>query len=610
MSTCKAIIQDGPRKGQSCIPVTTIDSDGYCTKHQRQKEYDILTSQGKRFCRFFFRGCNSEISQGTKTCKVCLDKKKKSPCSHVYENGKQCTYEILNDTSKYCGKHQRDDYRDYEKDHQVKVCNIERGCMNICEPEYQSCKSCIINNYIVNDRYYSDTIENKRLCIVCEQQYEEQEDLCSVLKRCEQCCIDFMAERKTKKVVQQRAYSDMTIEKYYESYIRGAYKREVNCEFHLSLSEFTSLVTKPCFYCSLKDSVSFNGIDRVDNNGHYTTENTVPCCSVCNRLKHSMNIGEFLNKCYAIQSYLTHGSSITKMLFDKYPQYQTLSLRYYSDYKKSNDEDSSRQLEFTLTKSEFNSIRTNPCYLCGIENSDTHYNGIDRVNNSKGYISSNCKACCGHCNFFKANIPIGIVKFYVQKIVENPSNQTYRIPILPIQTGANMSEVEGIETCDSSSIDTITTSRFLTKELAALFQKDCETILAYCTDHERSHTFMRNVKKLYETKVDMTIEEIHVSLIRFVNADKNKTYSDKKDPDANVKQHKKANEVLTMLEQGKLKEYLEWHNQHVGNESTVFRKHLEEFMCVFQSLKVSEKLERCKKILKQEQTRRGAKRAC
>ena len=155
MSTCKAIIQDGPRKGQNCMPVTTIDSDGYCTKHQRQKEYDILTSQGKTMCRFFFRGCDSEIQEGTKTCKQCLSKKKRSTCIHVYECRKQCTYEILNETSKYCGKHQRDVYREYEKANQVKLCNIERGCMNICEPKYKSCKSCIINDYIINDRYYS-----------------------------------------------------------------------------------------------------------------------------------------------------------------------------------------------------------------------------------------------------------------------------------------------------------------------------------------------------------------------------------------------------------------------------------------------------------------------
>ncbi len=64
--SCKAIIQYGPRKGKPCIPSNEVDSQGYCKKHQRQKEYDILIAQGKHLCRKFFRGCNSEVSDNEK----------------------------------------------------------------------------------------------------------------------------------------------------------------------------------------------------------------------------------------------------------------------------------------------------------------------------------------------------------------------------------------------------------------------------------------------------------------------------------------------------------------------------------------------------------------
>ena len=40
-------------------------------------------------------------------------------------------------------------------------------------------------------------------------------------------------------------------------------------------------------------------------------------------------------------------------------------------------------------------ITTKNCYLKFI------YNGIDRVNNSKGYTLSNCVSCCKHCNTAK-----------------------------------------------------------------------------------------------------------------------------------------------------------------------------------------------------------------
>ena len=40
------------------------------------------------------------------------------------------------------------------------------------------------------------------------------------------------------------------------------------------------------------------------------------------------------------------------------------------------------------------------CYYCGFINQD-HGIGIDRANNSKGYIKSNCVPCCTLCNIMK-----------------------------------------------------------------------------------------------------------------------------------------------------------------------------------------------------------------
>ena len=40
-------------------------------------------------------------------------------------------------------------------------------------------------------------------------------------------------------------------------------------------------------------------------------------------------------------------------------------------------------------------------YICGKKNSITHRNGIDRFDNTLGYIESNCKSCCNTCNMMK-----------------------------------------------------------------------------------------------------------------------------------------------------------------------------------------------------------------
>jgi hypothetical protein len=104
---CKAIVQQGPRKNQSCERPPQVN--GYCVYHQRNYEYDQYIKEGKKLCGMFFRGCNSELSQDDiehtyKICALCRKKKynKGFPCQ--FEN---CTFSITNEKDKYCRKHIR-----------------------------------------------------------------------------------------------------------------------------------------------------------------------------------------------------------------------------------------------------------------------------------------------------------------------------------------------------------------------------------------------------------------------------------------------------------------------------------------------------------------------
>jgi hypothetical protein len=84
-----------------------------------------------------------------------------------------------------------------------------------------------------------------------------------------------------------------------------------------------------------------------------------------------------------------------------YPHYFANHIRgSYSNYKHSA---AYRNLEFALSNEEYESIVDNPCYICGKTNSGVHQNGIDRFDNSQGYILTNGKACCGECNFMKSD---------------------------------------------------------------------------------------------------------------------------------------------------------------------------------------------------------------
>jgi hypothetical protein len=61
-----------------------------------------------------------------------------------------------------------------------------------------------------------------------------------------------------------------------------------------------------------------------------------------------------------------------------------------------------RGLDFTLTKTQFESLLIQPCFYCNHFIKD-EINGIDRINNHKGYIAENVVTCCKICNITKGS---------------------------------------------------------------------------------------------------------------------------------------------------------------------------------------------------------------
>ena len=71
-----------------------------------------------------------------------------------------------------------------------------------------------------------------------------------------------------------------------------------------------------------------------------------------------------------------------------------------------------RGVSFDLTYTQFEILVDGECYFCGDIGGNTlikrnyndySYTGIDRVDNSIGYLSSNCISCCSWCNRAKNN---------------------------------------------------------------------------------------------------------------------------------------------------------------------------------------------------------------
>jgi len=72
--------------------------------------------------------------------------------------------------------------------------------------------------------------------------------------------------------------------------------------------------------------------------------------------------------------------------------------------------------EFSLTNEQLRKLYKSPCHYCGIEPKQIFqsqsggesfiYNGLDRLENSKGYTLENVVPCCKPCNLVKYTNPV------------------------------------------------------------------------------------------------------------------------------------------------------------------------------------------------------------
>lgn len=101
--------------------------------------------------------------------------------------------------------------------------------------------------------------------------------------------------------------SKTTKEERQLKYVFSQYKSHAkynNRDFTLTREEFSNIVFSNCHYCGSEPSnlvkkeryggpFYYNGIDRKDTSGHYTLENSLPCCISCNKAKSDMTYNEF-----------------------------------------------------------------------------------------------------------------------------------------------------------------------------------------------------------------------------------------------------------------------------------------------------------------------------
>lgn len=97
---------------------------------------------------------------------------------------------------------------------------------------------------------------------------------------------------------------------------------------------------------------------------------------------------------------------------NRLPKGQAAANSLFYNYQKSAKQ---RKIEWRLSKKKFLELTSGNCHYCGTPpdkiwwgNSEKNCNGyyayigIDRIDNTKGYLLGNVVSCCTHCNVAKA----------------------------------------------------------------------------------------------------------------------------------------------------------------------------------------------------------------
>lgn len=88
-----------------------------------------------------------------------------------------------------------------------------------------------------------------------------------------------------------------------------------------------------------------------------------------------------------------------------------------------------RKYEFLLTLENFIALIGTNCYYCGSSpskyfknqnsNGGIYYNGIDRLDNDRGYVLGNCVPCCSSCNYAKRDMSYSQFKDWVDRVSDH-----------------------------------------------------------------------------------------------------------------------------------------------------------------------------------------------
>ncbi|AYV78608.1 MAG: hypothetical protein Edafosvirus20_8 [Edafosvirus sp.] len=378
--------------------------------------------------------CENELSEKAKlpTCEPCRrnakakEKRKENPrCKKVKKNNKNCTYEVL--LHGYCGKHKIEIWVDIVRAGGKEPCSgYLRGCRVELDPDGpKKCPHCRKKENDADKRRrgiikeHNENIgdDEDKICNNCRGTFSKEHfynKRGQKLSKCPSCLFFQAIYEETRPTTRNERYNikDKVTE------IKNRAKKS-NIELLLTDDDIKKIIVLNCTYCNLPADPNanikyFNGIDRIINSYDYVPGNVCPACDMCNFMKYTHSVDDFIKYCNNINQ-------------NKYCLEISNDDMKHSPFSTIKYEAKIRNIEFKLSKDEFNEIIKHKCYYCGNNNIEKQI-GIDRIcskiidddgnEKKESYNKDNCRACCKICNVMKKNYPIDDFLDHIKKILD------------------------------------------------------------------------------------------------------------------------------------------------------------------------------------------------
>ena len=349
-------------------PCRNFGEDGsqFCKNHQYMLAYTPEMLCALQLCK----GCNKMyyFEGAVKQCEKCNDRGKESRTKAketvVLCKSTGCNYKRSVENV-YCGLHQLCLFVDECASEGVKPCaKYLKGCRSKLGPEYafKSCQECLQKE--------RDRDNAKRSAVSCE--------VVDGMKQCSVCC------------------------------------KSNPCDDYIGLD---SKPTKTCSQCrdefkkqnEKRDKEHVRELDRINSKKpervatkraweQANPEKVVLKCLNYRGRQHNENQEEYLKRNAEVMTNWRENNpeKVSEMNDARLKNVEAT----FNHYKY--DSTIKRRL-FELSFEQFETIVKTPCYYCGIVQ-DKGFNGIDRMDQTQGYVIENCVSSCKLCNFLKGAV--------------------------------------------------------------------------------------------------------------------------------------------------------------------------------------------------------------